>query len=696
MKKGLILAVVLVMLLTGCSKIQQDTKEKSDTFSTESPSARNNQGENELFKYPDYPEIIFCSSDYEVTVKQGTRQEKLVVYDRSTCVETWRGRSEQPDRFRRFCEFAFTGDPVEIRIKPNKEANSYRILTNKGQPQSRQDGNEIVITLLEPQTFLLELDGEYNSLLTVFADQPEEDIPDRKNSKVLYIEGYYEPEGGYLTLDEPDTCLYLAPGAVLCARVNVLADRIKICGRGVILDPWSNLLRYDITKVPGKEVIKIQGKQANIEGIKILDARNYNLWAQPEAEGLSISNVKVLSTQMTTDGLTLLGVKQASIKHCFFYCGDNAIVLEENLKGTKIEDCMVGTPCAAVFPQQDLYGDVFVNRLYVFRADEGIINNRYNNKHADRVVKSVLIENLNAVDCRNLPWFFHGRFMGKKNKHFIFRNIWLPEIKCVMDEELSQPGSVIRIDNYPEDRQTGGYQMDITNLYVGGKHIKSVSELRIKDERQWNNTYEVRMDETEEQIVPAPVYPFRMENFDSCEESFSKKREAMSTGDNLLEEKRAPYASIWNEGAAYMAELTVPYQRKETKYQLMAWGNEYEEGKMITAIEFPEEFPDETKAILLKFQGKAKDETSLLASLCFDTKGGLKKLEKILPVNHAWNSYEIRWDSDEIQALKALYEEERTVNVELELTPIRTSYSEICFKNFQMYITEDTRNENGT
>lgn len=628
-----------------------------------------------LTLYPEYPAQIFRSGDYEVSVAQGGYSESIAVYDRSACVEAWWGRSEQPDEYRRFCEFAFAGDPVEVSVKANLPVDSYRVLSESGSLESRCDGQVITVRLEEPQSFLLELNGDYSTLLSVFAQEQERDPPNKNDEKTLYIEGYYEPEGGVLTIDQPGTTVYLAPGAVLCARVNVNADGVTIRGRGAILDPWSNLLKYSAAQAPDNKLLNIRGDGATVEGIKLLDARGYNLWADFGADNLTVDSVKVLSVSATTDGLTLLGTKNALIRRSFFYCGDNALVFEEDLTGTRIEDCIIGTTCAALFPQQDIAGDIVLDGLYVFRADEGIINNRYNNKDRDRVVESVTVRNLNATDCRNLPWFFHGRFMGLERKRFVFQNISLPAMASVMDAKLEQPESIVRIDNYAQDRQTGGYRMSFENLYVDGAAVSGMPELLIKDEKKHGNLYKVSVTEPAGGAKPSSRI--------AVESSLGAEKEQSGVrADNLLEERFAPYASIWCASTPYLAELTLAGAGDELVYKLAVSPNGYESGGMATVLELTRGELEQAQKLSLRLDMSAQAGTEVLLRLGTSSKDGMILLERRVTCTAGWNSYTAVWESGELEELFSGMDEAQSVV--LEILPQSNTGREILLRRFDL------------
>ncbi|MBO5293822.1 MAG: hypothetical protein J6B71_01030, partial [Clostridia bacterium] len=193
---------------------------------------------NQLVVYPEYPEQIARDYVYTVTVEQGSRSEELVVYNQTEAYF-------YQDRFagdtnRRFCEFAFDGSPVTVHVKVNRDFDTYAVVpTSKGFPSTYADG-VISVTLTKPEQFVIILDDDVNTALSVFADAPETDVPVKGADGVIYVEGWNQITNnadatlvnGVLTINGQYTKLYIAPGAVLTARVVTTSDAyaVKIFG----------------------------------------------------------------------------------------------------------------------------------------------------------------------------------------------------------------------------------------------------------------------------------------------------------------------------------------------------------------------------------------------------------------------------------------------------------------------------------
>ncbi len=330
-----------------------------------------------LIIYPEYHERIPKCYDYGVTIHQGNKSETLTVYNRNTSGEQMAYRCFKPDFNRRFCEFAFTGE-VRIDIEVYRDFETYSILPSAKEYRNEFHDGVISVWLNENDTnFMIRLDDDDESILSVFADAPEDYSIDKDDDSVLYVdEKWYDPDESDIlyTLPENIKTVYIAPGSVFYSRLLVNANDVKICGHGMMLDPYSDL--YDtstINQQNGKMFLRVEGNNVSIEDIKLLDSQNYNIFLVKGTNHI-VDDVKCMSARICTDGITV-GSGNVTVDNCFLYVGDNAIVYSGGFGYHHINNCIIGTTCAAIFPQHRSPYEMDFNDIYVFRANEGIINN---------------------------------------------------------------------------------------------------------------------------------------------------------------------------------------------------------------------------------------------------------------------------------------------------------------------------------
>ena len=429
---------------------------------------------SKLIIYPEFDARVERDYMYSVSVTQGERTASLPVYSHTENSSVARNPIDdhRSDEYRRFSTFAFCGNGVRVDIKVNKDFNDYAILPSAKKIKHEFKDGVISVFLDRPEYFVVRLDSKDHTILSILADEPESNVP-IVNENTIVVDKWQEVDGGVLTVTEPDTTIYIPAGCVLNARVMILADNCKIVGRGAIIDPVGDIYRYNASEISAPAVLFV--KAANntiIDGIHILDSKAYNvefigIWGEQWALNNRISHVKILSTQLSSDGITFCYYTRDSYaEHCFVYVGDNALVYEEY---AHYKDITIGTTCNAVYPQTDVV-DSSVEDVYIFRADEGIINSVYKGEDGVTKIENHIIKNLNAVDVTFTPYFF---FVEIPNTHpvvtnkngLMLENIYLANLPDTKTNTF-----------YSYNRTSvDGYPVTVKNLCIGGALIREIT-----------------------------------------------------------------------------------------------------------------------------------------------------------------------------------------------------------------------------
>ncbi len=179
--------------------------------------------EKRLVIYEEFPEAVRRNYDYDVSVTMDGKTSPLPVYNH--CMQnSVKTRSIGGDLCRRFSTFAFSAGTVRVDIQVKSDFDAYLVgPSGKGFRHDFKDG-VISVYLDKPDYFYIMLDNDLNTMLSVFADEPEypEDIPEAGEKVIIVNPGeWYEPEGGILDLTGPGWQIYVAPGGVLNARQDL-------------------------------------------------------------------------------------------------------------------------------------------------------------------------------------------------------------------------------------------------------------------------------------------------------------------------------------------------------------------------------------------------------------------------------------------------------------------------------------------
>ena len=454
--------------------------------------------------YPEYDARIERDHVYAVRVVQGRESHRLVVYNHceKSVLET---RTRGGDVNRRFCEFAFDGGPVKVEIAFCEDVKSYSVFPARlGLKSAFKDG-VLSVTLEKPANFGVRINDYDKSIISVFADTPEDasKVPRKGDAGVLFVEGWMDPPGedGVLVVDDPVKEVYIAPGAVLNARLLVKSKGAYVHGRGMMLDPMSDVFRFDQSKNTKRGFFRVQAPDVTVEDVKLVDSRTFNFcsWSR----NVTFRNVKALSSMMCSDGITWGGAG-FRVEGACLYVGDNALVIS-GLKNSLLRDVAIGTSCNAIFPQGSNTG-VAMENIDVFRADEGLIKNVYNGvlrrntkwNEMDSAEarkepgpqdlvhqrQDFFFRNLSAVDCVLFSRFFVGGNMGTLPKTFAFENVSVPYPTGKDDWRTIGSKDGLAVDILHDSTKwldTTGYALAFTNLWMGGSLLDTIPERSIRN-----------------------------------------------------------------------------------------------------------------------------------------------------------------------------------------------------------------------
>lgn len=431
--------------------------------------------ENQLILYPEFDARIERDYLYSVSVTQGAQTATLPVYNHTedSCVNRNPVDGRCADEFRRFSSFAFAGDGVRVDIKVNRDFEDYAVMPARKHFRHSYHDGVISVYLDHPDYFVVRLDGKDHTILSILADEPETEIPTADDHTII-VSGWQEVEGGILKLTEPHTTVYIPAGAVLNARIQVLANDCRILGRGAIVDPAGDIYRYNVTELgcgsAGGVLLMRAVDRTLVDGIHLLDSKAFNVevigkWPDGWSHDNVVRNVKILSTQMSSDGITFCyNARNSRAEHCFVYCGDNALVYEDY---AHYRDITIGTTCNALYPQTD-ERDSSVEDVYVFRADEGLINATMKGDDGITRLENHTIRNFSAADVTFTPYFLFVEIpkaapVVTTGVGLTLENVWLRPLKET------------RTHGFYSTIAAGDYKVTMKNVAIGGNLLKDAT-----------------------------------------------------------------------------------------------------------------------------------------------------------------------------------------------------------------------------
>ena len=657
------------------------------SFAAENPVAT----ADTLVRYPDYPAAIERDDAYRVRVRQGKKAERLVVWNH--CEKSLlEGRTRGGDVNRRFCEFAFAGRPVTVDIAVREDVRCYKVFpARKGLKHTFRKG-VISVTLTEPTCFGIQLNDYDKTILSVFADAPEKagDVPAPGAAGVLRVEGWVDAPGADGVLEVPKDVkeIYLAPGSILNARLKIGHPGVRLHGRGLILDPMSDIFRYDQILNPLRGVVVIEAAGATVDDVKLVDARTFNLLSWNE--GTVLRNVKLLSSMMCSDGFTV-GGRNLRVDNAWLYVGDNALVVS-GIQDATFRNVAIGTSCKAIFPQNS-NGNVRMENIDIFRADEGVIANDYNGtlrrdnkwdemgtglqkrepgpQDLEPQKEEFFFDSLSAVDATYVGYVFRCRNMGDLAKSYVFRNLSVPHVSGRDNWRLAGQtnGLSVAVENNPDWwLNTSNCRFAVTNLYLAG-HLAAA----FPDYAFWPKDKAILdLSVTTDKALPrtVPLGPDRVVVDWKC--PAKRKRRLPPAPANLLQDRPAT-RSIWQRCPSWSVKLDAC--TRDGKGAVVYRLRQCERGAGMQAI-----VTERVKAAgfgkyRLAFDMKAASTTPF--DLCIAAITNEKRNEIRLKVDRsgAWKTYTAEIDLS--------FDPEATDLVGLFFN-VSEPVDELCFRNFSL------------
>jgi hypothetical protein len=347
-----------------------------------------------MITYPG-PEKAAASPFYSVSIKQGHELKNSFTYISLNQFPRVNIYSEDTS----WTSFSFSGKvTVMINSHDNKPIKTCDILPSRLGIKARINGNEVAFDLSSPAKLSVEINGQIEHPLLVFADPLEtEQVPEPGPDVLYFPPGFHDV--GKLSLKSGQT-VYISGGAYVKGyfeRVNNLTD-ITIRGRGILSGEAYEHKAHHMIEIMGNDTRNIR-----IEGITIVNSpwTHIRMWGKNN----TVRNVKMISWYYNTDGI-LLG-EDSLIEDCFFKLNDDAIKLYRS--GIVVRNCVLwqlmnGAPFQLTWNVSVPTKNVVVSNCDVIRVEHykdwdnrGVFNSIHGGTGhlSDYLFQDIYIENAN-------------------------------------------------------------------------------------------------------------------------------------------------------------------------------------------------------------------------------------------------------------------------------------------------------------
>jgi hypothetical protein len=338
------------MMLLNCSKNKTPESVLNPSFIDSSKAA----------DYPGVPQ----SGIYEVTITQGSKKEKLVVFQ-STCPDYQPGYMNMTPtdanpltifkgRSISWVNFSFSGSvTIEVKVIDQGKVpigNSVKIFPSRYGITPAVNGNIITFTMINPGQCSVEIgDNGYKNGLMIFANPPETDIPDTSAGKFILLNkasqatvnaipaqysGIYFKSGvhdiGVYHVPANIKNIYFEEGSWVYGSLIMDGNpNVKIYGRGVLSSAKLNYRESHCV-----EAIN-QSDNIDLEGIVIADQKFFAV--RLIGKNNTVKWIKTIGGwTYNCDGISAFEGSQVS--NCFIWANDDNIKVYRN--NITFSDCV--------------------------------------------------------------------------------------------------------------------------------------------------------------------------------------------------------------------------------------------------------------------------------------------------------------------------------------------------------------------
>ena len=227
-----------------------------------------------------------------------------------------------------------TSTPISyVALRPSRRNKKYNLI----------DNNTVTFSLHRGDYYSFEINGDRERPLLLFADEPM--------TSALY-DGWH--------------CIsYTEPGYYTAGKIEATSNLLVYIGEGVVLDAWIDGKDAKNIRILGGGVLLRQNTDADrrhpinlsacenveINGITVIDNNCWNVRLH-NCRHVTVENVKILSHEVWSDGIDIVGGEYILLRHLFIKNEDDCVCIKCSYNVTRnfegfdarhilVEDCVL-------------------------------------------------------------------------------------------------------------------------------------------------------------------------------------------------------------------------------------------------------------------------------------------------------------------------------------------------------------------
>ena len=227
---------------------------------------------------------------------------------------------------------------VDVTITSPEPVKSIKILPTSFGIVPKVHGKTITITVDEPKHVTIEVNGNWQESLHLFANPFEKSVPKPDDPDVIYFgPGLHELTS--LSVGDNKT-VYIAGGAYIRGGMDpdekaeqvglrtMLLPTFKLSGKNITIRGRGIIEQADIPRAKRRYPLLVYDSQdVTIEGIIFLDPSR---WTVPikRSDNVHVDNIKIIGWRGNSDGVDISSSRDVLVENCFMRTLDDLVVVK--------------------------------------------------------------------------------------------------------------------------------------------------------------------------------------------------------------------------------------------------------------------------------------------------------------------------------------------------------------------------------
>lgn len=336
---------------------------------------------------------------------------------------------------------------VDVTVNCPEPVKSIKILPTSFGIVPKVHGKTITITIGEPKHVTVEVNGNWQESLHIFANPFEQNIPEPDDPNVIYFgPGVHDLTS--LSVGDNKT-VYIAGGAIIRGGMDpdekpaqvglrtMLLPTFKLSGKNISFRGRGIIEQADIPRAKRRYPLLVHDSQdVTIEGVIFLDPSR---WTVPikRSDNLHVDNIKIIGWRGNSDGIDISSSRDVLVENCFMRTLDDLVVVKSRtgqgeVRNIHVRRCVLWNELAHCL---SIGAELRENVSHVLFEDCDVIHDVGRETalriyHCDdAVISDITFQNIRIEEARRLIscWIGTTRWTKTKErghiKNVIFRDI---------------------------------------------------------------------------------------------------------------------------------------------------------------------------------------------------------------------------------------------------------------------------------